>query len=359
MNTTYLLGAGASYEALPIVNQIPKRLEAFANDFDPGNNETIKPLDFFDGKGNLARRFLYDLNDQKKLYEKYYAEIKVFYKDILWLKNESFKHSSIDTFAKKLYLKNDSNLEKLKYILSCFFLYEQLLKFDKRYDSFFASILESLEEIPENIKIVSWNYDSQLEIAFSNFSDSSIEKTRDILNISSKGCEISDSSDINKFKIFKVNGTTNISHRTDGLFDIIPNFKVKKESLVASFLEIYSSPKQWKEYKSNMSFAWENSKDDSKFKLHLMNSIRSTDILVVVGYSFPFFNRKMDEFILNAMKSLRKVYVQDPNSANDIIEKIKGFYPNSRNVTKPIRIVPNTDFIPKTFTDQFFIPIEF
>ncbi len=101
-----------------------------------------------------------------------------FHSDILRLKEESYKHSSIDTFAKKLYSKNDSNLKKLKYILSCFFLYEQTLNFDNRYDSFFASILESHTEIPENLKIISWNYDSKLEIAFSDFSNSSIEQTR-------------------------------------------------------------------------------------------------------------------------------------------------------------------------------------
>lgn len=357
MNITYLFGAGASFNALPIVEKIPERLDVFARDFEPGALNELTPMSLING-GNLAKVMLIKLESNKNLQERYYNELKNFHRDIMWLKKESSNHSSIDTFAKKLYLKNDSNLKKLKYILSCFFLYEQTLKFDKRYDSFFASILENLSEIPSNLKIVSWNYDSQIEIAHSNFTNSSIEKTRATLNVISKGNKVVNGSSSGKFTVFKVNGTTNVSHKTDGLYDLLPDFKVSQESLIRSFLEIYSSPKQWRDHDSKMSFAWENSEEDSIFKVELMNSIRETDILIVIGYSFPFFNRKMDEHILRSMRHLKKVYVQDPFNADDIIEKIKGFFPNlgiGFTLNKRYEI----EFVPKTFVDQFFIPIEF
>lgn len=353
-NITYLLGAGASFDALPIVEKIPERLASFASQFKIYDFEkVIKDKQ----QSNIAEKHLFrfdNLDAQRREYEK----IKKFYEDIIWLKVESKNHSSIDTFAKKLYLKNDSNLKKLKYILSCFFLYEQTRNFDNRYDSFFASILESITEIPKNLKIISWNYDSQLEIAFSNFTDYSIEKSREVLNVLSKGDKIQDDLDINKFTVFKVNGTTNVSNKTEGLYDIIPDFKVTQESLVGSFLEIYSSQILWRSHESRMSFAWEKPEEDSIYKLRISGSIRNTDILVVIGYSFPFFNRKTDKFILNSMRNLKKVYVQDPNNAEDIIEKIKGFFPNS-NKNFAISDPKSIEFIPQIFKDQFFIPIEF
>lgn len=59
-----------------------------------------------------------------------------------------------------------------------------------------------------------------------------------------------------------------------------------------------------------------------------------------------------------ALRYLKKVYVQDPKYADDIIEKIKGLIRGNEEefVTKDTREI---HFIPKTFVDQFFIPIEF
>ncbi|WP_370003652.1 hypothetical protein, partial [Winogradskyella sp.] len=108
MNITYILGAGASCEALPIVNNIPERLGYFADQFK------LHPLEWLldkQQKSRISERYILDIKDltvQKREYEK----LQRFHKDILWLKDESEKHSSIDTFAKKLYLQENSNLKK-------------------------------------------------------------------------------------------------------------------------------------------------------------------------------------------------------------------------------------------------------
>ncbi|MDB2462897.1 hypothetical protein N9W61_02205 [Algibacter sp.] len=244
MNITYLLGAGASCQSLPMVKNIPEALEKFAQDFLPLNLNEPNAMSFLDKLGGLANKFLNKHKNDKGTFEKYHHLLLEFHRDIVWLQSESKNHSSIDTLAKKLHLQNNkTDLKKLKYILSCFFIYEQTCNFDKRYDSFFASILESLSEIPSNLKILSWNYDSQLEIAFSNFSNTSIEKSRETLNIFSKGNKI-DSSKINlnnTFNVFKINGTTNIKDKESKYYDLIESYNINKTKLVSSFLEIYSS----------------------------------------------------------------------------------------------------------------------
>ena len=77
---------------------------------------------------------------------------------------------------------------------------------------------------------------------------------------------------------------------------------------------------------------WENFNQELKFYSDLRNSVEKTDILIVIGYSFPFFNRKIDKFILDSMDNLKKIYVQDPENANDIIEKIESLPPLPNSV---------------------------
>ena len=354
MNITYLLGAGASFEALPIVDQIPNKLQAFANAFRINNFEFTV---LNEQKSNIAEKHLFRFSskeDQKREYEK----IRKFHEDILWLEQESKKHTSIDTFAKKLYLQGNTDLKKLKYILSCFFIYEQTFYFDKRYDSFFASILESLSEIPNNLKILSWNYDSQLEIAFSNFSNTTVEKSRENLNIISKGNNISSDKKNNNFSIFKINGTTSIKDSNNKTYDLIENYHIDKVSLVSKFLEAYKSTGLFSTIIPNMSFAWEDFGKELKFYSDLRDSVKNTDILIVIGYSFPFFNRKIDKFILDSMDDLTKIHVQDPDNAESIIQKINGLMPVSKRISTNQKINQIT-YESKTFTDQFFIPIEF
>ena len=88
--------------------------------------------------------------------------------DLQWLLDISSKHASVDTFARKLSIIGDSkNLKKLKVVLSVFFTFEQIIKQpDERYDSFFASLYNENGELPENIRILSWNYDSKTKQDF-------------------------------------------------------------------------------------------------------------------------------------------------------------------------------------------------
>jgi len=144
----YFLGAGASCEAMPLVRDFPKGLEDFQNCL----------RDHFKKYGTLTL----DLD-----------------KSLSWLIEQSRSHQSIDTFAKKLFYKNDiENLDILKAVLSCFFVHLQFTRpVDRRYDGFLASILQKDKnnevKIPKNIHILTWNYDTQLEKALYGFCDNS------------------------------------------------------------------------------------------------------------------------------------------------------------------------------------------
>lgn len=353
MNITYLLGAGASYNALPIVEKIPIALEKFAYDFNPQNYKDSKSEFIITGqRENIISKYL-NKNPNQKL-----ESIVRFYEDIVWLKDEAENHTSIDTFAKKLFLQRNNDLKKLKLILSCFFLYLQTKPngFDKRYDSFFASILDDLSTLPNNIKILSWNYDSQLEIAFSRFTNSNIHDSKKTLNLHSKGDVIYDSYHSGMFCTYKINGTTNVNFGKSDEASIISDFSINEFELVENFLDNHMKLDN-DDYNPSLSFAWENNVEEN-FYQNLSKSIEETEVLIVIGYSFPFFNRKVDKFILDALPKLKKVIVQDPKHASDIIEKMKGLIPRDQVIVKGSQF-SQIHFEEKTFTDQFFIPIEF
>jgi len=73
----------------------------------------------------------------------------------------------------------------------------------------------------------------------------------------------------------------------------------------------------------------------------------NTKIFIIVGYSFPFFNRDIDKKLLSK-KTFDKIYVQDTNSEN-LIDIIKNSFTPS---------VDEKNIIPVKNVDQFFLPPE-
>ncbi|HEX8038028.1 MAG TPA: hypothetical protein VF490_02705 [Chryseosolibacter sp.] len=71
--------------------------------------------------------------------------------DYKWLTQACQKHSSIGTLAKKLFIKNEQeDLNRLKLLLSLLFAHSQAARnSDKRYDSFFSSIIKrTIDRLP-------------------------------------------------------------------------------------------------------------------------------------------------------------------------------------------------------------------
>lgn len=357
MEITYLLGAGASYNALPIVNQIPEVLKQFSHDF---NLDDLRHPNGEELLNNIAGKVLKSVKKDEK--EKTKLSFISFHDDILWLVSETKSHSSIDTFAKKLYLREDfKKLNKLKFILSTFFIYLEMKKLDKRYDSFFASILDDINNYPKNLKILSWNYDSQIEKAHYNFAEKDGSYSNDSLNLQYRGDIKESQYSVEGFCVHKLNGTTQLKdsqymeeiYNVNGKNEIALGFNILRE-----YENLLSGIK-----KPNMTFAWENFDANLPFFRNLKESISRTEILIVIGYSFPFFNRKIDKFILDSMPNLEKIYVQDPKFSIEIIEKIKGLIPkriSKRFIAQEGSFIKNMmEFEEKKFVDQFFIPIEF
>jgi len=332
---TYLFGAGASYGSLPIVEEIPNRLKSLIDKLTLPENQ-LSDSDVFVSQSALPQF-------SKNTYQKEMIE------DLNWMLTESSAHASIDTFAKKLFLKRESEqLERLKLAMSVFFVFEQSLnETNKRYDAFFASILNNSMMIPEEIKILSWNYDYQFEKAYAEFTDSSdLQTLQSRLRIRSKNWKARSTD----FSIFKLNGTTTVFNKTyynpySFSTDINSTFNT---NLIDEVTRNYAHLKKLKrDHWGILSFAWEYDYSDEEYLKTILPYLNDCEIVVVIGYSFPFFNRTVDRALFVMMPKLRKVYIQDP-FATDISERFSAIRPD----------FDRSKIVPITNLKQFYLPSE-
>ncbi|RYZ84228.1 MAG: hypothetical protein EOP04_18410 [Proteobacteria bacterium] len=81
---------------------------------------------------------------------------------------------------------------------------------------------------------------------------------------------------------------------------------------------------------SQVSFSWDTEEQETGMWVLVMNALEQTETLVVIGYSFPFFNRGKDREILGAMKNLESIIVQDGTSEamTSIVERLQQRLPD-------------------------------
>lgn len=338
---TYLFGAGASKGAIPIVDELitsMKNLHAELKSIE------ITEKDDFEYNGNVY--------NSKELYQNFLLEFE-------WVILEASNHISIDTFAKKLFVRrNFLALRKLKSIMASYFMLIQTKSKlpDLRYDSFLSSILSTNHlEFPQNLRILSWNYDTQFEKAYVSYSqDNRVESCQALLNIYNKNSG-NQNFDCDSFGIIKLNGTASLAfdYNANSAFHIVNYINEDYgKKFIINILKAYSImqglPTPNDKFISNISFAWEDLPNESIVVKKAVKSVIQTEVLVVIGYSFPFFNREIDRQIIRKMSKLKKVYFQAPD-AEDIKERFLAI----RND------IPDTNLILRKDVKQFVFPNEF
>ena len=63
----------------------------------------------------------------------------------------------------------------------------------------------------------------------------------------------------------------------------------------------------------------------------LLKTTLDTEQVVLIGYSFPFFNRQTDREIMGNMANLKKIYVQNMN-ADEVESSLLAILPEGKNI---------------------------
>jgi hypothetical protein len=382
MNITYFLGAGASYNALPVINELPSRLNSF--------ELVVKSLISNPRKLNksIAER------------DRYVEMMKTLQKDIQDLQKDVLAHKTVDTLAKKYYVVTNHHhkLIQLKKVLIAYFLFEQIrntnpLSYtlrdkrpdegkgrqfkefpDKRYDSFIATVISKIRgdlNLSPNFKVITWNYDVQFELAYERYlpTPANLIEVQKRLQTIPNDLFLNGKNpiDLDKFSITRLNGIAGITSLPK-IKELVTNeeWQVDVSDLVCLLAELHCNEQN--EDVPLFSFAWEEHSQlhsvhpKKELLLEAAKEVMAqTKILVVVGYSFPNFNRSVDKKLFNELKGVERVYVQDTN-ADEIAELLKSTFPflnevygfeyGSKQGTAKIPVLPIYG------VDQFFIPPE-
>jgi hypothetical protein len=346
-NVTYYLGAGASANALPTYENFAERFRHFAAKFSEPYVYTTLSAEDIALKSDL-------------------------FKKCLQLSDELEYHNTPDTLAKKLFHKNDYELVELKKILILFFIEQQMFgmtrfenekreikrhEIDKRYDTLLASILKPIQgdiKLNENFNVITWNYDLQFELALSRYFEKDVYEVSQIVNVFP---DISRrrSPELVGFNIVHLNGVSYCE--ADGInhpFKKVENEEAGIKRLLKMFQNLNKGRASEFNFSNLIEFAWEKYKPDFSIdeNENLKAAIRiatETEVLVIIGYSFPIFNSAIDSHIFSSMKKLKKVYLQTKDT--QLINQL-----DNSDLHKVFKAKERV--IDLGFTNQFHVPIE-
>lgn len=336
MKITYLLGAGASYNSIPIIGELNN---AFIDVNNLCKNDQLV-------KQNVK------LNRAKGIFDSHMATgakaAKLF--------------GTVDTYSKKLSLTNEEDLIQFKAALSLFFtIWQEIDKkflpmsrnneyydnLDNRYSGLLANFLDKYEGkiiLNSNVNFLTWNYDTQLERALSLFTDFSLEKVLQEFKVYPFNSELGS-------RVIHLNGIAGIYQDVydNKLKTLFNNKEYRNHSELFENILDFISNSEDRQITNNelFTYAWENDPISIKALLHAENILKDTNVLVVIGYSFPTFNDSVDKRLFNVLKNsskFHKVYYQDPNASVELL--------NARFDidTSKIKVVNDVE--------QFILPLE-
>jgi hypothetical protein len=376
MNITYLLGAGASAGAIPPLNGMKDEMRKLVQ----------KLSEFIPPEIDAALFKTLSIKLQENV-----GSVHEIIDDFYWLLAEAEHHNTFDTVAKKFYLKSDwSSLIRLKRALIIYFTAIQICGFspasvhpvlvDKRYDSLIASLAEKLDGrmiLNCQVKILTWNYDLQFELSMKRYTDLKIHEIKERFQIfpnqNSFDLTTGELIDYAKFAMVKLNGNAFFDNPSE-------TGEEPKSTLFDAFFDEQSNSKflgelayqyKWLHVNNNklitealryFNFAWESGDDfqekyagyQSNFKEALKIAV-NTQVLVVIGYSFPVFNRDIDKQLFNHMENLQKVYIQDLEP-----QRIESTMKNAFEVFQQVPAVGSNEvtFQLDDSKNQFVVPYE-
>ncbi len=357
-NIVYYMGAGASAMGIPVVadfKKVPEKMKEF-----------------------LRLKIEETSSDSEK------QELKKIQGVLAEFMSDFSRVSSMDTLAKRIYqlYGNGDKYRKYKLFLELIFCFQHFYKIenpdaklsndlgirpnfgDPRYENLIRTIGETIDsqekelkvEIPNNFGFITWNYD----ILFENtlVKDKRLMKSDNDYPYRYKVVSLfhNNFEDINLYngaKMLKLNGTAFSDNINENIFEK----DEPSNDYNSYFLDTIKYLIKYYARTNTINFAWENQNDD-KLKEKLKILAGKTDIVVLIGYSFPTVNRLIDKAFFDNLKAkinsktTLKVYIQGRDFSDSVrIERLlKQCYQSNK---------PHFETVPVESGDFFFVPSEY
>lgn len=350
----YLLGAGASANAIPVAGKLAADIATQAR--------AIESLLPYTVPANAAIQLLNSIH-----------------KDIAALAEAASSYATVDTLARSYYLrKKPHDLQRLKRGLSLYLmLREAISEPETRYQSFIAYLLDRDEQgTPfglSNVSFISWNYDTQIErnvMRLMGWGADEAYRLAQLLKIPATD-EI-ELKTLNRrefgFGLLKLNGTAGLHHSDTRLWHygyptiVLSNVKLlgmadgeADSQAMANFAQFVAERvPDLEQFDPALHFAWEDSPFARSQRALATKILREATILICIGYSMPAFNRSVDRQLFGVTGNLKQIIVQDPvgSVAHAVVEKILAI----RNAVIHTGPIPTTKVVEND--GAFYIPAE-
>jgi len=331
-NVFYILGAGASIGS----NKPQKKIGNNINNKSTKLEQYMFNMPLADNFNKVLKNILIiyetlNLSREKSIYKKDKVNIEVLKTSVTEFEKFIKKYNTVDEGMRNLYLfknklENQSNYDIFKKAISTtFFIIENYFNLEKenrinayrdnRYSQFLLTLLNNDFSLPSNIKILSWNYDNQFELAIKDINKNFY----------------STQSPLTDLNYLKLNGTA---------YDCCEfSYKQNFINILEIIYELFNK-------ESLIKFSWEDSCLHEEFiKKHLQLTNKQT-VFVYIGYSAPYINNLIDNEIINKIKPY-KVYFQNPSDEDFI--KFKDIYTGK---------IPEANILHIKNTSRFYIPPE-
>ena len=374
------MGAGASYNSIPTIKGDENRSSLVDYIY-----ETLLSFTHSNGVFNNFE----ESNESKELFE--FAR-----NEGLYTATQFREYGTPDTYARSLYLKgvqHTKDYDNIRVTLSLFFV---LWKFEKqnlftrigdfislpdtrplnyhfegndsRYTSFFASILnpgKGVPSFPDNLKILTWNYDSEIEDVLLKYflrRSPNLQMLNTVFNLSN----FHENENLINKNIIKLNGNYyDVNEPIDNSFSSI--IDSENDELIINMnqsLHRFNTLLLKRKYRPTIQFSWDNLNyefsnlpNDEKITINfksLENILHEAERLIIIGYSFPIFNREMDSFMirsfLGSKPDMKAIHIQNTENSMDGIKQriraLSGYY-------------GKLNFQEHLGLDEFYIPFEF
>lgn len=310
---TYLFGAGASAGVMPVDNQLTDKLKHFLESCQAHI------------EGSTEKGYLQNFVTAHS-----------------WLMDDFKNEKSLDVIAKK-YETNEHKLFQIKTLIWFFFsAHAGKNRLDSRYGSLLTRLAgnNSLKApVAANVSFLSWNYDLQLEEAYSTQKEVKFHKTPEHL-YSLPGIKFwRDDYKLKKsyppyFQLIHLNGSAGYFYpQPDTKTPFWCNCDLEAPSGIDELARFYGQElctnRSVREgIRDSLSFSWEDTSLVNEIKQAAIRQAARTTHLVIIGYSLPDLNRHFDLDFFNAMKNLKEVIIQDKGAAESIQKILLKRYPD-------------------------------
>lgn len=327
---TYLLGAGASCEAIPVANALAKTMQQWVAGPATGMPANVRQHPHFES----------------------------FVQHIQELSKDAEREGGIDAYARRLSLsqraKNIEKLRALKATLSCWLLARQRGgKIDKRYVHFLGALARRSTDEPitfdPRVNIITWNYDLQIELVCSLHLDVPEDRIVSVLHAPPPDLGQEINIDPSSFFLARLNGFAGAhrlgsSHTQAGEFKRVLGLVLRKDSFqsMIEILDLFGKYLDEKDLVPAIDFAWEPQSLWSQNLEHdVSRALKQTTHLVVIGYSFPAFNANVDRTLLSRMTPTN-IVIQDPH-ASEVAGRLLDLIPEWKSDSVFLRALTRCD----------------